>query len=780
MSRSPIDFAATLNPEQLAAVTHEDGPQLVIAGAGSGKTRVITYRVAWLVQERGVEPGHIAAVTFTNKAAAEMRERVEGLLGLYPLPAFVGTFHRFALRLLRRYAPKVGLPRDFAILDTSDQLTVLKRAMKSAGVPEDSFRPRAVLGAISQAKNKLLGPQKYGREADDFFTRKVAAVYEHYQAALREAGGVDFDDMIRLSVELMRGQDTIRRWVQERFRHLLVDEFQDTNHAQLELVRQLVGSRGRLTAVGDEDQGIYRWRGAELTHILGFERTFEGAVVRKLERNYRSTQTILDASGAVVARNEQRRGKTLWTEAGDGERLLLYRGQDEQDEARWIANTLQGLEAEHGWRRMAVLVRTNAQTRAIEDAFLRRGVPYSLVAGVRFYERAEIKDLVAYLRLARNPNDVLAFERVLNRPPRGIGKTTRSRLDKAAEAEGLTPWTLLQDDALLARHLKGRAVTALQRFRDLVLELQSEAEILPLPSLLRHVLDATGFLDQFDANDADDKTRLENIEELLSAAQEFTEKNTYGSDEDVLTAFLDQSALAADTDRLGGPGVSLMTLHSAKGLEFRVVVVAGLEEGLLPHFNSRSHADDLEEERRLFYVGMTRAQERLVLTTCRRRRVAGNWQDQDESRFLAEVPTELMHVETSPELFTAASRGGSRSGASWGGGRGPSSGSGATSSSARDVLSFFGRGGNAGSGGETTIDVSSDTGSRHAPQRLPFAPTTPSGGALKRGCRVRHEKFGLGKVLSIDGEGESAKLLVYFDSVGRRKMIAKYANLDVL
>ncbi len=793
---SAIDFPATLNPEQLEAATHEGrGPQLVLAGAGSGKTRVITYRVAWLVQEKGVYPEHIAAVTFTNKAAAEMRSRIEELIGIYPLRAFVGTFHRFALRLLRIYGAKVGLPRDFAILDTSDQLTLLKRAMKSSGVPEDSFRPQAVLGAISGAKNQLLSPAKYDREADDFFSKRVAKVYQHYQAALREAGAVDFDDMIRLTVELLRGQEGIRRRLHNKYRYLLVDEFQDTNHAQLSMIEELCGPHAQLTAVGDEDQGIYRWRGAELGNILGFERTFEGAVVRKLEQNYRSTQRILDASGAVVANNEMRRGKTLWTDSGDGEKLLLYRARDEQDEARWVANTLKGLESELGFGEMAVLVRTNAQTRALEDAFLRRTIPYTLVAGVRFYERAEIKDLVAYLRLMRNPDDQLSFERVLNRPTRGIGKTTQNKLRELAQRQSISQWQALQNDAFIGEAFPARSANALRRFRDLIADLRQLAEDLPLPAVLRQILDSTAYLDQYDTSrNEDDQARVENIQELLSSAQEFTEKNAYASDvEDVLSAFLDHVALTSDTDGLGAGGVSIMTLHAAKGLEYGAVVLTGLEEGLLPHFNSQSNPDDLEEERRLLYVGMTRAKQRLFLTTCRRRRVAGTYQDQNESRFLAEVPADQMVVEQSPELFASASgygRGGARGygsrsgyggGSSYGGsdyggsnyGGGSSSGS---STSAKDVLSFFGK--KDATKGLSPEEVAASEGPKNL--KLPFMPETPKGGPLRKGARVRHAKLGIGKVLQIEGKGDSAKLIVYFDSVGRRKLIAKYANLDVL
>ncbi len=767
-----IDFAAELNDEQLAAATHGDEPQLILAGAGSGKTRAITYRIAWLVQERGVAPDAIAALTFTNKAAAEMRERVEVLLGLHPLPAFVGTFHRFALRLLRAYGSRVELPRDFAILDSSDQLSLIKKALKLAGVSEDNLKPQAVLGGISSAKNKLMGPAEYERQADDFWSRQVSKVYHHYQNLVRETGGVDFDDMIRLSVDLLAKNDGICRRVRERTQWLLVDEFQDTNFAQLALIRQLMGNSGRITAVGDEDQGIYRWRGAELENILRFERYFPGAVIRKLERNYRSMQNILDAAGAVVARNEKRRGKKLWTDAGPGEKLVLYRARDEQEEARWIVQTMVSQERHFKWQDMAILVRTNSQTRVLEDELLRRGLSYSLIAGTRFYERAEIKDAMAYLRLLRRPDDPLSFGRILNVPPRGIGKTTQEALERLAtqSTPARSAWDVLGDERLLEFAFPNRALTALRGFRGLIEKLRGEAERSPLPTLLRLVLEESGYLKQLDPKDEEDKARRENLDELINAAQQFTEENTFGNSEDLLSAFLDHVALVSDTDALGGRGIALMTLHAAKGLEFDAVAIGGLEEGVLPHFNAKNDGEDgIEEERRLLYVGMTRARKRLFLATCRRRRVAGTFQDQEESRFLDELPVEYVKVEGAPELFTPPSR------PAWAlPERGP-----ATGPAAHNVFSFFGK------------DPAKEM------ERLPFEesaadepPALPTGrrgreeaggvGRINNGAKVRHAKLGLGKVLSIEGSGDTAKIDVFFEGVGRRKLIAKFANLEVL
>ena len=782
MSQAPIDFATALNPEQHAAATHGGGPQLVIAGAGSGKTRVITYRIAWLVRHRDVDPREITAMTFTNKAANEMKERVEQLVGVYPLTTFVGTFHRFALRMLRRWGDRVGVPRDFAILDTGDQKSLIKKAVAAAGLDESAFPPGSMLSAISGAKNRLESVADYERRAQDFFRRRVALVYRGYQKQLLEASAIDFDDMIRFSVRLLEGEEDIRNRVRAGARYLLVDEFQDTNHAQMRMIHGLVGTDGNITAVGDEDQGIYRWRGAELENILGFEDAFEGATIRKLERNYRSTQTILDASGAVVERNQHRRGKKLWTDSGTGEKILLYRARDEQDESGWVARTAQQMEAEYGYAGMAVLVRTNAQTRALEDAFLRRRIPYSLIGGVRFYERAEIKDLVAYLRLLRNPNDVLSFGRVLNKPTRGIGKTTQDAVFARADARSISPWKLLVEGDF--GELTERARRSLVRFRDMILGLAEDAESMPLPSLLERLIEVTDYMSLYAKDDSDNQAKRENINEFLSAAQEFTEQNTYGGPDDLLTAFLDHVSLVADVDSLDqGRGVSLMTLHSAKGLEFPWVVVAGLEDGLLPHFNSQAQVEDLEEERRLLYVGMTRAEKRLFLTTCRRRRIAGRYQDQQPSPFLAEIPEQFHEIEESPQIYTPQ----------------PTAAFGRRQRSedhtATDVHRFFGN-------QSATLPEPAAAPARAAQTMLPMpmpgqgpnqgpttlaprpaarpSPAKSAGSTVRKGTRVRHGKLGKGVVLGIEGEGDSLRLTVLFERIGKRKLLARYANLEVL
>jgi DNA helicase-2/ATP-dependent DNA helicase PcrA len=725
-----LNLKEDLNEEQLAAVCHGEGPQLVLAGAGSGKTRVITYRIAWLVRQLGIDPASIVAVTFTNKAAGEMSSRVEELLGVRPLPSFVGTFHRFSLGLLRRYGDRVGVSPGFVIFDRDDQISLVKKALKAEGLPDTSYPPRSVLASIGSAKNRLLDPEGYELEVSSFYDQKVAALYRSYQALLKKAGAVDFDDMLRLAVKLLDEHPDVRTRLHSRIHYLLVDEFQDTNHAQMELILKVIGSAGNLTAVGDEDQGIYRWRGADLDNVLEFENYFPAATVRKLERNYRSTQNILTAAGKLVEHNHRRRGKSLWTEAGEGEIIELYRAGDDQDEARWIARTLTELNGELSWREMAVLVRTNAQTRALEERFLKEKIPYELVGGVRFYERAEIKDLVAYLRTLRNPRNDFSLLRILNQPPRGIGKATQQLLEQEAAKLSQSVWDALLE--LEPARFPSRGGQALIRFRELIEGLAAESAELPLPALVDQVLERTDYESLFRKDDAEAQAKLENIREFVTAAQEFAEDESVREEEDQLGAFLDHASLVADIDEWRQDrGVSVMTLHSAKGLEFPAVVVAGLEDGLLPHFNSQGAPEDIEEERRLLYVGMTRAEARLMLTHCRRRRIAGRYQDRKPSSFLAEIPEECLQTTESPRLFADERTHG--------------------------VYRFFGHQGGA------------------AP-----ATTQASRTGLYRGRRVRHATLGDGVVLATEGSGEDSKLTIYFDQVGKRKLVAKYASLEYL
>jgi DNA helicase-2/ATP-dependent DNA helicase PcrA len=747
-----VDLSLSLNPDQIAAVTHGEGPQLVLAGAGSGKTRVITYRIGWLVEERGVDPSRLVAVTFTNKAAAEMRHRVESLLaggGGYhaqradhfgaadgvarpasggSLHAFVGTFHRYGLTLLRRYSERAGLAPGFMVFDDADQIALVKRALADEGLAEGAYPPRTMLARISDQKSRLLDPEACAAATSGFFEERLARVYRRYEHLLRRASAVDFDDLIALPVRLLIEDAEIAARVKGRISHLLVDEFQDTNHAQLRLVRELIGAAGNLTAVGDEDQGIYRWRGADLDNVLEFERWFPAAVVRKLERNYRSTQTILDAAGDLVAHNRKRRGKRLWTDAGRGEPIELYRARDETDEAQWVARRASDL-ARGGvpWRDIAILVRTNAQTRALEEEMLRTRTPYVLIGGTRFYERAEIKDAVAYLRVLWDPRDELSMARIVNQPPRGIGKATQALLQEEAERTGVAVWDLLALDRLDS--LPQKSARALRAFRDLLVELHDDLDRLPAMPLLEKLLDSSGLLRLHQSADPESEARRENLEEFLSAAGELLGRDPAHQEQparESLPHLLDHIALVADLDDWEVErGVAVLTLHSAKGLEFRSVFVTGLEDGVLPHYNAQARADDVEEERRLLYVGMTRARERLLLSACRRRRVAGRFQDQRPSPFLDEIPRPLVRSEDSPSLYE--------------------------SSRTRSVASFFGQ--------------------KPAP---PLEEERP----LAKGKRVRHPQLGVGIVMAVEGEGDATKLTVFFEGVGKRKLMARYANLE--
>jgi DNA helicase-2/ATP-dependent DNA helicase PcrA len=741
-----VDLAQALNPEQIAAVTHGDGPQLVLAGAGSGKTRVITHRIGWLVEERGVDPSRIVAVTFTNKAAAEMRQRVSSLLsgrGEYHarraddsgaadgarLETFVGTFHRFGLGLLRRYAERAGVKPGFMVFDDGDQMALVKRALEDEGLSEGAYPPRTMLARISDAKSRLLDPESYASSTSGFFEERLGKVFRRYEHLLRRASAVDFDDLIVLPVRLLASDAEVAARVRGRITHLLVDEFQDTNHAQLRLVRELIGAAGNLTAVGDEDQGIYRWRGADLDNVLHFERWFPQAVVRKLERNYRSTQIILDAAGDLVAHNTKRRGKRLWTEAGRGEPIELYRARDEMDEALWVVRRAGDMHRSGvPWREIAVLVRTNAQTRALEEELLRTRTPYVLIGGTRFYERAEIKVVVAYLRVLWDPRDELSMARIMNQPPRGIGKATQRLLEEEAERAGTTVWDVISLGQL--ESLPQKSARALRAFHELLAELRADLDSLPAVELLEKLLDRTGLLRHYQADDPESQARRENLQEFLSAAHELLARDPANQSRparESLPDLLDHIALVADLDGWEVErGVAVLTLHSAKGLEFSSVFVTGLEQGVLPHYNAQERADDIEEERRLLYVGMTRARERLLLSACRRRRVAGRFQDQQPSPFLDEIPERLLRSEDSPSLFD--------------------------SGRTQGVSAFFGR----------QVEAQED-------EERP----------ITKGKRVRHPQLGEGVVLAVEGQGEAMKLTVFFERAGKRKLVAKYANLEL-
>src|SRR6266496_2390260 len=653
-----LHFLDSLNPEQREAVLHTKGPLLILAGAGSGKTRVITSRIAYLVGDGHAQPHEVLAVTFTNKAAEEMRARGEALLGSDCGRMWVSTFHALCARLLRREAPAIGLSRDFVIYDSSDQLTVVKQALKALHVDESFVQPRAALSRISHAKNRMEAPDAV--EANAGWNRRdehIAKIYAYYLNALKESNALDFDDLLLKTVELFEQSERVRTKYAEQFRFVMVDEYQDTNRPQYLLISRLAGLHRNLCVVGDPDQSIYKWRGADLRNILDFEQDFGEAKIVKLERNYRSTQIILDAASAVISQNRNRKDKHLWTDRKGGARIVYFRGGDELEEADFITRTARTALADDVEATVAILYRTNAQSRTIEDALMREGVAYKVVGGVRFYERKEVKDALAYMRLIINPHDDVSLRRVINVPARGIGKGVMEAVEKVAPhadadlpllAAGLQP--AVSANSLWARIVRGledrafppRAAASLAVFRDLIVTLTDMARREPASIAIGKMLDQSGYVkDLREERSEDAEGRIENLAELVSAAREYESRDPEPS----LGGFVDRLSLLSDVDEEQGARearIWLMTLHSAKGLEFPVVVLAGLEEGLFPHSRSSDDQEELEEERRLCYVGMTRARARLILTGAARRRVFGEYQASQPSRFIDEVPAELL------------------------------------------------------------------------------------------------------------------------------------------
>jgi DNA helicase-2/ATP-dependent DNA helicase PcrA len=801
-----IDLS-TLNPQQREAVTHGTGPLLVLAGAGSGKTRVITYRIAWLIGELKVPASRILAVTFTNKAAAEMLGRVERLvpdIGGHFKP-WIGTFHSTSLRMLRRYADRLGYTKSFTVYDTSDQLTLIKRCMRELNVNDEAFPPRTVLSRISNAKNELIGPVQYEKTNLDFFGVRIAEVYRLYQKRLKEYDAMDFDDLIGNYVQLIEKNDDVREELHSRFQHLLIDEYQDTNRAQYMLIKALTGPQGNVMAVGDEDQSIYRFRGADINNILNFERDFPGAKIVKLEQNYRSTGNILDAATGVVSNNEARKGKKLFTDGGGGDPVRIVTAGNDREEAQFVIDKIVSLRSRYKLSDFAVLFRMNAQSRPFEEELLRANIPYSVVGGVKFYERAEIKDVLSFLRLSIRPHDTPSVERVINVPSRGIGDTTVAALNDRARELNVSLWTVVDGDLPF---LPQRAAKAVKEFREIVHDLQMAANN-PLPEFLDYLLLRTGYRRMLqESRDLQDETRLQNVDELRNSAREFWDQNGSSS----LADYLDSLTLMSDLDRYQSEkGVTLMTLHAAKGLEYRIVFLAGMEEGILPHSNSREEIADVEEERRLCYVGMTRAREQLYCLHALQRRLHGKFREQNRSPFIEEIPEAVRE-----EVRLASASVYSSSSPSW---RERPVGAYSDRNTDRYADRYSGpsydrRGGQ--SYGRSNSETYRSATRPSAPTRTPsppkpeppklpsraqestnsvfsffkdgpvqldpaaIRPAAPKDAPkveLRRGQRVRHEQFGDGTILTMEGSGPDAKLTVYFDRVGSKKFIAKYAKL---
>ena len=747
MSESPL--LAGLNPAQYDAVLHDGGPLLVVAGAGSGKTRVLTHRIAHLI-EGGLSPFEILAITFTNKAAGEMKHRVGGLVGPVAEKMWVSTFHAACVRILRRDVERLGFPGRFSIYDQADAVRLVGYVIRDLNLDPKRFPPRSVHGTISMAKNENVGPSQFTEQAEQIFQRKIGEVYVEYQKRLLQAGAMDFDDLLMRTAQLFREHpDVLASW-RHRFGHVLVDEYQDTNPVQNDLVLQLAEEHRQVTVVGDSDQSVYAFRGADIRNILEFEEAFPDATVVVLEQNYRSTQSILDAANAVIARNVGRKPKALWTDKGSGEKIVRYHADDESDEAQFVANELAKLhDHDHmRWGDMAVFYRTNSMSRVIEEFLVRVGIPYKVVGGTRFYDRREIKDALAYLRAIVNPTDEVSVKRIINTPKRGVGDSSIGKLDAWASANGesFDQAVLRFDDAGVG----GRAATGIEKFLVMTTEIRKlQAEP---ATIIEEALERSGYLAELqNERSVEAEGRLENLSELVGMAREY----------ETVDDFLEQVSLVSDTDDIDEEEstVTLMTLHAAKGLEFPVVFLVGMEDGVFPHVRALGDPSELEEERRLAYVGITRAMQKLHLTSAWSRMMHGQTQYNPPSRFLDEIPSELIN-EIGGTRMLRSRRDRSGGGRTYGGGGGSEIPTGRT----------FG-----GSGRDSRSDdvVESAIAAANTP--------TPSGAesiGLKVGDDVRHSQWGEGVIVEIDGVGDKAEASVHFPSVGPKRLLLSWAPLE--
>ena len=736
-----------LNPEQLKAVMTTDGPLLILAGAGSGKTRVLTHRIAYIISEKGIQPRNILAVTFTNKAAGEMRERVKHILGAVGDRVWVSTFHSACVRILRNNITKLGYGENFVIYDDREQLGVIKGAMAALNINEKLFAPKAIAGRIDQAKNHLLNASSYAAMAKDFFSERAAKVYAAYEEAMRKNNALDFNDLIMLTVRLFNEHPDILKSYQEQLRYIMVDEYQDTNHAQYKLIKMLASGHRNLCVVGDDDQSIYAWRGADISNILDFEKDYKDAVVIRLEQNYRSTKNIIKAAGEVVRRNTGRKGKTLWTDNPEGEPISYYSAKDEHDEAGFVTREVEKLkvgafsETPLQYKDFAVFYRTNAQSRVMEDRLMRDGIPYTIVGGMRFYDRAEIKDILAYLKVIANPSDSIGLKRIINVPVRGIGGATVDKVEGHAAGRGITLYEAIGEVvsgqwSVASESLSKGPKLKLKSFYEMMERLRKEAERAGIARLAQMILDETGYIKKLKEEKTEDALgRIENLEEFITAAEEFDEK----AEEKTLRSFLDQVALVSDVDEYeeATDRVTLMTLHAAKGLEFPVVFIIGMEDGLFPHSRTKDDPEGLEEERRLCYVGMTRAQQKLYLLNARERRVFGREQINSPSLFLSEIPATLLErvgagFKPAPPI--------------------PSSGS---NQAMEEFLS------------------------KQKDGRVGSAHQSNSKASFKTGTKVRHGTLGIGVVKGTEGSGDMEKVTVQFQT-GIKKLMARFAGLEIL
>ena len=729
-----------LNPAQLDAVTHEDGPLLVVAGAGSGKTRVLTRRIGWLIQERGVSPFEILAITFTNKAADEMKQRVAALVGPVANKMWVSTFHSACVRILRRDAGVIGFPSNFTIYDQADAVRLTGYVIRDLGLDSKRFQPRAMHNIISSAKNEGIRAADYAERAHVTMEKKAAEVYTEYQRRLQQSSAMDFDDLLLNAVRVFTESPETLSNYQRRFQHLLVDEYQDTNGVQNELVVRLASANRNITVVGDSDQSVYRFRGADIRNITQFEDAFPDTTVVLLEQNYRSTQTILDAANAVIANNFGRKPKNLWTDEGSGDQILRFHADDEIDEAQYVAGEMARLHdvGDHRWGEMAVFYRTNAQSRVLEEYLMRVGIPYKVIGGTRFYDRKEVKDAVAFLKAVANPNDEVSIKRIINVPKRGIGDTTIGKVDAFSNLIGSTFIDALRraDEA----GVTGKSVKGIARFLELLDGFVPDLDKGPGPAL-EAILRDTGYVTELEnENSIEAEGRLENLQELVGVANQF----------ETTDEFLEQISLVSDSDAIDDDdsAVVLMTIHAAKGLEFPAVFILGLEDGIFPHLRSMTDPDEMEEERRLAYVGITRARERLYLTNAWSRMIFGQTQYNPPSRFLDEIPSEVVEEAN-------GSRGSGR----------------------KLKTAVFGSSGTASSfaGRDRVVDTALQPNRSMA--------SNDSGASeldLKVGDDVNHKKWGEGVILDLRGSGDKTEVVVRFPSVGEKTLLLAWAPLERL
>ncbi|WP_425445166.1 DNA helicase PcrA [Virgibacillus subterraneus] len=730
------DLLSGLNKEQQQAVKHTDGPLLIMAGAGSGKTRVLTHRIAYLLREKEVSPKSVLAITFTNKAAREMKERVHKLVGMGSGQIWVSTFHSMCVRILRKDIDRIGYSRNFTILDSSDQLSVIKQTLKDLNIDPKKFEPRAMLGSISSVKNELITPEEYSKNVGDFFERQVSQVYDRYQKTLQKNQSLDFDDLIMQTIHLFKRIPEVLEYYQRRFQYIHVDEYQDTNHAQYYLVQQLANRFQNLCVVGDSDQSIYGWRGADIANILSFEKDYPSARTVFLEQNYRSTKSILSAANKVIEHNSGRKPKNLWTENAEGKNIHYFQGATEQEEALFVTDKIQELIREEGFspNDISILYRTNAQSRAVEDTFMKSNIAYQMVGGTKFYDRKEIKDMVAYLRLITNPDDDLSFERVVNAPKRGIGKTSVERLRAYSAQHDISFYQAVKEVDFTG--VPKKAANALAEFGNLIKTLSQQQEFLTATDMVEAILQRTGY-EQVLKNERtiESQSRIENLEEFKTVTQDFEKV----SEDKTLVAFLTDLALIADLDRVDDEEdseneekITLMTLHAAKGLEFPVVFLIGLEENVFPHSRSMFDNDEMEEERRLAYVGITRAEQQLYLTHAKMRTLYGRTNMNPISRFINEIPEELIDgiEQARATMYGSISK---------------------------------------------SPDKPSPVKRRAEKMQHTTGAESESWGP---GDKAKHNKWGVGTVVKVQGEGEAMEMDIAFPApTGIKRVLAKFAPI---